>query len=217
MAKNKLQRYEDIKYLNNVIEMDEHNFTEPVEMRGRWSGEFGNDNPIVLELACGKGEYTRELAKRNPDRNYIGIDRKGDRIWKGAVESLDSELDNVRFLRIHIDHITGYFAPAEVDEIWITFPDPQLKKERKRLTSPMFIDRYRRIMKPGGIIHLKTDSLVFYEFTSEIIREMNLEIIRVIPDIYRLDNLPDDLDIRTYYENSHLKTGRTIRYISFAV
>lgn len=217
MAKNKLQRYEDIKYLNNVIEMDEHNFTEPVEMRGRWSGEFGNDNPIVLELACGKGEYTRELAKRNPDRNYIGIDRKGDRIWKGAVESLDSELDNVRFLRIHIDHITAYFAPSEVDEIWITFPDPQLKKDRKRLTSPMFIDRYRRIMKPGGIIHLKTDSLVFYEFTSEIIREMNLEIIRVIPDIYRLDNLPDDLDIRTYYENSHLKTGRTIRYISFAV
>ncbi|MFU8859532.1 MAG: tRNA (guanosine(46)-N7)-methyltransferase TrmB [Cyclonatronaceae bacterium] len=217
MAKNKLQRYEDIKYLNNVIEMDEHNFTEPVEMRGRWSVEFGNDNPIVLELACGKGEYTRELAKRNPNRNYIGIDRKGDRIWKGAVASLENELDNVRFLRIHIDHITGYFAPSEVDEIWITFPDPQLKKDRKRLTSPMFIDRYRRIMKPGGIIHLKTDSLVLYEYTSEIIRELNLEIIRVIPDVYRLNELPDDLDIRTWYENHHLKTGRTIRYISFAV
>ncbi|TVQ13089.1 MAG: tRNA (guanosine(46)-N7)-methyltransferase TrmB [Balneolaceae bacterium] len=217
MAKNKLQRYEDIKYLDNVIEMDEHNFTEPGEVRGRWSLYFGNDNPIVLELACGKGEYTRELAKRNPGRNYIGIDRKGDRIWKGAVDSLENELDNVRFLRIHIDHITSYFAPSEVDEIWITFPDPQMKKERKRLTSPMFIDRYRQIMKPGGIIHLKTDSHVLYEYTSEIIRELNLEIIRVIPDIYRLDRLPDDLDIRTYYEESHLKSGKTIRYISFAV
>jgi tRNA (guanine-N7-)-methyltransferase len=217
MAKNKLQRYEDIKYLDNVIEMDEYNFTEPGVVKGRWSHYFGNDNPIVLELACGKGEYTRELAKRNAARNYIGIDRKGDRIWKGAVESMESEQDNVRFLRIHIDHITGYFAPSEVDEIWITFPDPQMKKERKRLTSPVFIDRYRQIMKPGGIIHLKTDSHVLYEYTSEIIREMNLEIIRVIPDIYRLDSIPDDLDIRTWYENNHLKTGRTIRYISFAV
>jgi tRNA (guanine-N7-)-methyltransferase len=217
MAKNKLQRYAEIRDLGNVIEMDLENITEPEGIRGRWSYIFENDNPIVLELACGKGEYTRELAARNPGKNYIGIDRKGDRIWKGAIDSLERDLDNVRFLRIHIDHIDSYFAPAEVDEIWITFPDPNLKKERKRLTSPRFIGRYRKILKPGGIVHLKTDSHVLFEYTSEIIREQNLEIIRAIPDIYRLDHQGGDLDIRTYYENNHLKSGRTIRYISFAI
>jgi tRNA (guanine-N7-)-methyltransferase len=217
MAKSKLQRYAEIKDLDNVIEMDIENFADPEGYRGRWSTVFENDNPIVLELACGKGEYTRELAMRNPGRNYIGIDRKGDRIWKGAVDSIERDLDNVRFLRIHIDHIDYYFAPSEVDEIWITFPDPNLKKEKKRLTSPRFIGRYKKIMKPGGIVHLKTDSHVLFEYTSEITRELNLEIIRVIPDIYRLESLADNLDIRTYYENNHLKSGRTIRYISFAI
>jgi tRNA (guanine-N7-)-methyltransferase len=217
MGKNKTFRYEAIRDLDNVIEMDPENPYQPLNVKGRWYDVFGNENPVVLELACGKGEYTRELAARNPGRNYIGIDRKGDRIWKGALDSIERELRNVRFLRIHIDHITQYFAPAEVDEIWITFPDPQLKKERKRLTSPMFIERYRQILKPGGVVHLKTDSLVMYEYTSEIIREMNLEIVRAIPDIYRLDKMPENLDIRTYYENNHLKTGRTIRYLSFAV
>lgn len=217
MAKSKLQRYAEIKDLDNVIEMDIENFADPEGYRGRWSTVFENDNPIVLELACGKGEYTRELAMRNPERNYIGIDRKGDRIWKGAVDSIERDLDNVRFLRIHIDHIDYYFAPSEVDEIWITFPDPNLKKEKKRLTSPRFIGRYKKIMKPGGIVHLKTDSHVLFEYTSEITRELNLEIIRVIPDIYRLESLADNLDIRTYYENNHLRSGRTIRYISFAI
>ncbi|PWN08073.1 tRNA (guanosine(46)-N7)-methyltransferase TrmB [Rhodohalobacter mucosus] len=216
MAKNKLQKFEDVARFQNVFEYTD--FDEKTKPRGCWHGDiFKNENPITLELACGKGEYTVELARRNPERNYIGIDKKGWRIWTGAKTAIEENLNNAHFMRIFIDHLEEYFKPGEVDEIWIVFPDPFLRESREsnRLTSPKFLNIYKNILKPGSVIHLKTDSPELFSYTLEVIEQENCRIVDRCDNIYK--ERPDDalLSIRTFYEEMHLREGRTIRYVSF--
>ena len=219
MGKNKLERFSEIGEFDHVYELTD--FEEGVDKPGgRWRSEiFGNDHPITLELACGKGEYTLALAERFPGINVIGIDIKGARIWKGAKRALKKDLDNVRFLRIYIDHLDQYFDRNEVDEIWITFPDPypRYSKRNKRLTAPKFLKIYQRVLKPEGKIHLKTDSRQLYEFSLEKLDETGCHIEQRIEDIYQED--PEDplLTIRTYYEKKHLEAGKAISYLRFTL
>lgn len=217
MPEIKEQRYEEMGRLPNVIEYSDYGLG-PTSLIGNWKKNiFHNDRPVVLELACGKGEYSLGLSEIEPDNNYIGIDIKGNRMWVGATKALDEEKNNIRFLRAFIGRIEEFFGKDEVDEIWIIFPDPQLKKERKRLTSPMFLNKYRHILKKGGRINLKTDSPELYEYTKEVIEEQGLLLIEDVEDVYR--DRPDDkkLAIRTYYEGMHLEKGRTIRFLSFSL
>jgi tRNA (guanine-N7-)-methyltransferase len=187
-------------------------------LKGQWNElVFQNSNPITLELACGKGEYTLALARQFPARNFIGLDIKGARIWRGAKMALEEKISNVAFLRTYIDHIEDYFTDAEVEEIWITFPDPypEKSKARKRLTSELFLPRYKKILKPGGIIHLKTDDLQLYQFTLEKIEEFKCHILFVSEDLYA-SPLPDEiLAEKTFYEQQHLAKGKSIKYIRF--
>lgn len=218
MAKRKIQRYQALHDLDNVIELTDYDPNTVSVHRGRWcESVFGNDGPLILELACGKGDYTLKLAERYPDINFIGVDIKGDRLWRGAEEAIQKGLINARFLRIYIDHITNYFSKAEVDEIWITFPDPYLgdKKVSKRLTSPVFLDRYRKILKKGGRVNLKTDSPELFDYTLEVIHDQSLKTISIVRDVHSEDHDVPNLDILTYYEKSHLKDKRTIRFVSF--
>lgn len=217
--KNKIKRIADVARFENVIEYTD--LKESERPKGIWESEiFKNQNPITLELACGNGDYTIELARRISERNFIGIDIKGPRIWKGAKTALEEELSNVRFLRLFIDHLHYYFDKDEVDEIWITFPDPYIKKkprQSRRLTSPKFLNIYRKLLKEGGIIHLKTDSLILFNFTLDTIREEGGTILRRVDNIYR--DAPDDelLTIQTFYEKKHLKEGKIIQYVSFTL
>lgn len=216
MPKNKLQKFEDVDRFSNVFEYTD--FAEKPKPKGTWHRDvFGNDNPIVLELACGKGEYTVRLAGLFPDKNFIGIDKKGWRLWTGAKQALEEPLPNVHFMRIYIDHLSEYFEKGEVDEIWITFPDPYLRKSKssKRLTSPKFLEIYRQILSPEAVIHLKTDSDHLYNFTLETISEENCVLLEKMDDLYRTS--PDDpvLSIKTFYEKMHLEAGKTIHYLSF--
>lgn len=218
MGKNKLQRFADIERFENVYELTDFQHEEDQKPKGKWSTEvFKNGHSVILELACGKGEYTLELARKNPDCNYIGIDIKGARIWKGAKRALNEGLDNVRFLRIYIDHLDEYFAPDEVDEIWITFPDPYPKnsKKNKRLSSPRFLELYKKVLKKDGIIHFKTDSDPLFNYTLQTIGKHNCKILDVEEDIYQ--NRPDDelLTIKTYYERKHLEQNKIIKYVRF--
>jgi tRNA (guanine-N7-)-methyltransferase len=212
--KNKQQRIADIHRFRNVFEYE--HFNDDLTLKGKWNAEiFGNQNPITLELACGKGEYCITLSQRYLNRNFIGIDIKGPRIWLGAKKALENNLDNVCFLRAYIDHLENFFTENEVDEIWIVFPDPYLKKERKRLTSPKFLDIYRRVMKQGGVVHLKTDSETLYNYTLEVIRHEKCDLLKNFRDVYRESRNPELVGIQTFYEKMHLKEGKTIRYISF--
>ena len=216
MAKNKLQKFEDVARFQNVFEYTD--FTDRPKPRGRWHSDiFKNRNPITLELACGKAEYTVQLAGRNPDRNYIGIDKKGWRIWTGAKTAIEENLENAHFMRIFIDHLEEYFEPGEVDEIWIVFPDPFLRgsRESNRLTSTKFLEIYKNILKPGSVIHLKTDSPELFSYTLEVIDQEKCRLVDRCDDVYR--ERPDDelLTIQTFYEEMHLREGRTIRYVSF--
>lgn len=190
---------------------------KPVKLTGRWNTDFfKNDNPITLELACGRGEYTVDLAERHPEKNFIGVDIKGARMYQGAKYAVDNQLSNAAFLRTRIEAIEEFFDLGEVDEIWITFPDPFLKesKANRRLTHAFFIEKYRQFLKPGGHIHLKTDSRPLYEFTlTEIERIPNLDLIQHAPNIYSGDLPQPDLDIKTYYEKKHLERGLQITYI----
>lgn len=218
MSKNKLQRYREIKDLENVFEYTDFQNPEKQKPAGKWHEIFDNHNPVVLELACGKGEYTLNLAMRYPEKNFIGIDIKGARIWLGANVAREQSMDNVRFIRMFIDHIDDYFGKDEVDEIWITFPDPYLrkkKKRKKRLTSKKFLKKYRKIVRKDGYIHLKTDSDQLFQFTLDVIKEENCRVGRLVQDIY--SDSPDDpvLTIQTYYEKSHLKAKKTIKYVCF--
>lgn len=222
MAPNKLQKFSEMETIPFVFQypfavLKEKGFP----MRGRWHSDFfGNNNPIVLELGCGKGEYTVGLARRFPNKNFIGLDIKGARMWSGATQARDAGMSNVAFLRTHIEMIESFFAPGEVDEIWITFPDPQMKKVRKRLTSTRFIELYRRIMKPGGIIHLKTDSPFLFTYT-RLMAEQNAEAIEVLACTDNLyahpDTVDDILDIKTHYERQWLDRGLSIKYLAFRV
>lgn len=217
MGKNKLQRYSDNKEFVNVFEHTEFNKANPAP-RGKWASEiFGNDNPLVVELACGKGEYSTALAHKHPEKNFIGIDIKGDRIWKGATRAQNEDLENVRFLRCFIDHLEEYFSAREISEIWITFPDPYLKKSssKKRLTSPKFLNIYRKVAAPDAVVHLKTDSEPLFRFTDGVIKDQGLPVIEKIPDVYAEPVIRDELQIKTYYEKKHLERGRTIQYVQF--
>lgn len=216
MGKGKLVKFAELESFENVYQKPEKEL-----FKGKWHKDiFQNENPIVLELACGKGHYTLELARRFPDKNFIGIDIKGNRIHVGAREAIAEKLDNVRFLRIYIDHLEDYFAKEEVADIWITFPDPYLKesKSNKRLTSPVFLNRYKNVLSAEGTVQLKTDSPELFAFTQEIIEEKKLEVIQKIDDVYE-DTHNNHLltEIQTYYETLHLKDGRTIRFIQFKV
>lgn len=206
----KLQRFAEVKTFSNCYE-------HAKELKGKWSSDvFQNNNPITVELACGKGEYTVGLAERFPNRNFIGIDVKGNRIWKGAKYALENNLTNVAFHRLMIGNIEDYFIKGEISEFWITFPDPQHSKERKRLTNPMFLDRYRNISKEGTIMNLKSDSTRFYEYTKEVIAEQNLNLLADSCDIYAWTEIPEYLqNIQTFYENMWLEDGKKIKYLKY--
>lgn len=220
MPKKKLQRFAEIKSFPNVFEpaMEEIR-TGNFSMKGKWKEAFfKNDYPIVLELGCGKGEYTIGLAERYPQKNFIGIDIKGARIWRGAKNSIEKKLLNVAFLRTRIELIEAFFERAEVDEIWITFPDPQPQKprERKRLTGLRFLNLYNKILKTGGVIHLKTDNAGLFEYSQQVIFDNNFLLLGSSSDLYNSDNgHAEASSIRTYYESRFLEQGMKICYLKF--
>ncbi|MBN2226207.1 MAG: tRNA (guanosine(46)-N7)-methyltransferase TrmB [candidate division Zixibacteria bacterium] len=212
MSKGKLAKFAELATFSNVFEY------EPLP-KGRWAEDFfKNGNPITLELACGKAEYTIDLARTFPERNFIGIDLKGARIWRGAKNALEMKLANVGFIRQRIELLTDMFTKDEISEIWITFPDPYPRKckARKRLTSPRFLDLYRQVLKPNGLIHLKTDELNLFEYTKETLAEQKCIVHEVIDDVYAGPIIDDVLSIKTTFEKSHLAEGRTIRYLRFS-
>lgn len=211
MPKKKLRRFAEMATFPNVIQ-------RLTDLKGRWNSEFfHNNNPITLELACGKGEYTVNLAQLYPDRNFIGVDLKGARIWTGAKLALGLKLANVAFLRFPIERIADCFEQDEVAEIWITFPDPFLRpgKAQKRLTSQRFISLYRQILRPEGIVHLKTDEPNLFAFTQGVIAECGCKLITKVDDVYSSGTANELLKIQTTYEKRHLADNRTIRYLSF--
>ena len=218
MPKNKLQRFAELKTFTNVHEFlfDErdHNF----KLKGKWNKEyFKNDNPIVLELGCGKGEYTIGLAEKYPDKNFIGVDIKGARIWRGSKNAQEKNLQNASFLRTQVEYTEGCFEKEEVSEIWITFPDPQPNKEKKRLTHINFLNRYKNILKQNGVVHLKTDSAELYEFTLDVIAENNLKLLDSTNDLYSgSDSDREEVkSIKTHYEKLFTAKGKKITYLKF--
>ena len=208
----KLQKFAEVTVFENCYE-------RAVELKGKWKSDvFQNDNPITVEMACGKGEYTIGLAERFPDRNFIGIDVKGNRLWKGAKYALEHNMTNVAFHRLMIGNIEEYFDKGEIDEFWITFPDPQHAKKRKRLTNPMFLSRYRNISKDGAIMNLKSDSTRFYEFTKEVIAEQELTLLEDCDDIYAWDDIPEHLaNIQTFYEKMWLEQSKKIKFLRYVL
>lgn len=218
MGKNKLRKFAEVEANPLVLQypfgiLKEKGFP----MRGRWHEDFfHNDKPIVLELGCGKGEYTVGLARQFQDKNFIGIDIKGARIWAGATAALRDGMTNAAFLRTSIELLTEFFAPGEVSEIWITFPDPQMKKVNKRLTGTRMLESYRKVLAPNGVIHLKTDSPFLFEYTSMMAAHNGLKVLDSTADLYASIS-PDDpiLNIRTHYEQQWLDRGLTIKYFSF--
>lgn len=219
MGKNKLKKFSEMERIDFVFQYPWAVLRqEGFPLRGRWREEvFHNDRPIILELGCGKGEYTVGLASARPDANYIGVDIKGARMWTGATDAQRRGLKNVAFLRTDIELLPSFFAPGEVNEIWITFPDPQMKKVRKRLTSTRFLDLYRQVLKDGGIINLKTDSPFLYTYTSIMADENRLPVEVRTDNLYASAAADDILKIRTYYEQQWLDRGLTIKYIRFAL
>lgn len=213
MGKNKLLKFAELEENPMVFQKDG-------KLKGKWkSGFFKNNHPIVLELACGKGDYTHGMASLFPEKNYIGMDIKGNRLWTGARITAEKGLKNVAFIRDHIDRLEDYFEPGEVSEIWITFPDPFPKKSdyRRRLTAPKFLDVYRKVLPKGGIVNLKTDSDLLFEYTLEVIEEQKLPVLDLHRDIYTEGVTHKTFDIQTYYEKMHLKDKRTIKYVRFIV
>ncbi len=220
MAKNKLRKFSEIEELPNVIDPKYGQLKEDISLKGKWNTEFfKNENPIVLELGCGKGEYSVALSQRHPKKNFIGVDIKGSRIWKGATDSNNINLKNIAFLRIRIEHILRCFSKDEISEIWITFPDPQIKKKRarKRLTHPEFLKKYSQILKDDGVIHLKTDSLFLYGYTLGIIQAENHELLDCTHDIYGVNQERNDVDIQTHYEKTFRNKGKSITYTRFGL
>jgi tRNA (guanine-N7-)-methyltransferase len=212
MGQKKLIRFAEIETFSNVLQY-------PQDIKGKWNDFFKNDHPITLELACGKGEYAVGLGRLHPERNFIGIDLKGNRIWVGAKTALKENLTNVAFVRSQIDQVTNYFAEGEVSEIWITFPDPQLRasKHKKRLTHPKFLRAYQQLLMQGGLIHLKTDSPVLYRFTKEVIRLYNLPLHYSTDNLYEEETISEELKIKTHYEGLDIAQSNRIHYLQFSL
>lgn len=225
MAKRKLQRFEEMKGMDYVIQpsMDDIK-NDDFYLKGKWGTNFfKKDQPLIIELGCGKGEYSVGLGMLNPDKNYLGVDIKGARIWRGAKDVEENQLQNVGFIRSKIDFIDRFFAENEVDEIWLTFSDPQKEKPRKRLSGPLFIERYKKFLKPGGLIHLKTDSDLLFEFTLEEIQKNQYNLIDSTWDVYGdyFEQISEEernvLGIRTHYEKLFSEKGFDIKYCRFQV
>jgi tRNA (guanine-N7-)-methyltransferase len=219
LGKNKLARWNELGTLNNVFQPEIGAVSgKDHHVKGRWKNDvFRNNNPVVVELGCGKGEYTVGLATRFPCNNYIGVDIKGSRMWRGAKTANEQKLSNVAFLRTRIEFIGSFFDKDEVDEIWITFPDPHpgSRNANKRLTSAAFLNRYRHFLRDKGLIHLKTDNTELYDFSRKVARHNDLELVKSTNDLYE-ENISDDiLSIKTHYENLFLKVGLKINYLSF--
>jgi tRNA (guanine-N7-)-methyltransferase len=212
MGQKKLQRFAELETFSNVLQF-------PKDMKGRWGVFFKNENKITLELACGKGEYAVGLGQLYPGKNFIGIDLKGNRIWVGAKKALQNNLHNVAFLRTQIDQLTDYFDKNEVSEIWITFPDPQLRfsKAKKRLTHPKFLRLYQQFLAPGGSIHLKTDSPDLYRFTKTVIDMYHCPVQTDLDDVYNEEPIADELKIKTHYESLDIAGSNRIHYLRFSL
>ncbi|MFV0599932.1 MAG: tRNA (guanosine(46)-N7)-methyltransferase TrmB [Bacteroidales bacterium] len=217
MGKDKLRRFAENETFANMFQMKYEDVKDGFYLKGKWREEFfKNDNPLVLELGCGKGEYTVGLAKQYPDKNFIGIDIKGARMWRGCKTSVNEKINNVAFVRSHVQLVNFYFGEKEVSEIWITFPDPQLKKPNKRLTSPRFLDTYAKVLKDDAIIHLKTDSKELYDYTlNEVLIPQNRKVLVSTNNLYDSNIIEDVISIRTFYENIYLSQGKPITYLKF--
>lgn len=214
MGKDKLRKFAEVSTFANVVQLDDGK-----AYQGKWASEFfKNDNPVILELACGKGEYTVNLAKQFPNINFIGIDYKGNRIWRGAKTALEEGITNVGFLRIQIETILDHFAAGEIAEIWITFPDPQPQdsREKKRLTNPTFLTKYKLLLVENGVMHLKTDNDGFYAYTIEQIEALSLPKHKETTDLYKSDLVDNVLSIKTYYERKYLAENKNINYVQWS-
>jgi tRNA (guanine-N7-)-methyltransferase len=215
-VKRKLERFKIIEERTNVIEP-----TKPIykTIKGKWREEhFKNDKPITIELACGRGEYSVGLGRLFPERNFIGVDVKGERIWKGSTVAVEENLTNVAFLRTHILLIENFFEPGEIDEVWLTFPDPRPTKRdiKRRLTSPRFMEMYKRLLKPGGYVRLKTDNTILYEYTlEEAQNRTDIGDLKFTNDVYASELRPECFDIKTRYEEAFAAKGETIKYLRF--
>lgn len=216
MPKKKLIHFRENLTFPHLFQPRFNEIEENFRFYSRWNKEFFfNENPIILELGCGKGEYTVGLAERYHEKNFIGIDFKGARLWRGAKTVQEKEMKNVAFIRTQVDHINKFFSPGEISGIWITFPDPQPGKERRRLTAPVFLDRYKRLLSPEGIIHLKTDNEDFYDYTLAIISQYRHILLYSTNDLYHSGFSEDVISIQTYYEKMWLEGGKRICYIKF--
>ncbi len=216
MGKGKLEKFAEMKNFSNVIQPDIKQYVgKDFELKGNWQKFFGNNNPLILELGCGKGEYTVGLAQKYPDKNFIGIDIKGARIYTGAKKALEMQLKNVAFIRTKIDFIETFFAEDEVLEIWLPFPDPQRKKQKRRLLNAKFLNLYKKVLVHNGIIHLKTDNPRLYEYTLKILEYNGIKPLVATDDLYNSGITGDAVEIQTYYERMFLEEGKKINYIEF--
>ena len=216
--KNKLQHFAENATFDNMFQLSYEEIIEGFKYKGNWNKEFfNNENKIVLELGCGKGEYTVGQAQMFPNSNFIGIDIKGARIWRGLKNTEEQKLKNVAFIRSRINLLEYFFEKNEVSEIWITFPDPHPSKirEKRRLTSPQFLNRYYDVLKPEGVIHLKTDNIIFFEYTLDVIKENNHELLYYTYDVYGEENDKALTQIQTYYEKKWLENNTKIKYLKF--
>ena len=219
MSRTKLKKFEKLKSMPHVIQpIREDLLNDNFDLKGSWRRKFKNDNPIILELGCGKGEYSVNLARMNPEFNYIGIDIKGSRIYSGADIVNNEQLNNIIFVRTQIEYITSLFSENEIHEIWITFPDPQIKfnRRKKRLTYINMLEKYKRILQPNGVVNLKTDSLFLHGYTLGLLENGPYQIIKTTHDLYNSDCVDNRLNIKTYYENQFLNKNKTITYLAFS-
>ena len=219
MGKDKLKRFAENEIMPNVVQPEfSEAFNQDYKLKGKWTTEFfKEDLPLVLELGCGKGEYTVALARKYPQRNHLGIDIKGARLWRGAKTAIEEKIHNAGFLRTRIEWISSFFGPEEVCDIWITFPDPQLKERRakKRLTGSLFLNRYKEFLIEGGKVHLKTDSAELYAYTKALLQHNGETIFEDLDDIYSQEDLPEILHVKTHYEKIFLEEGKKITYLQF--
>ncbi len=219
MGKNKLKRWAELLKFERVFQPARGPETLESGLKGHWHDRvFHNDHQLVLEIGCGRGEYCVNLGLRYPGKNFVGIDIKGARLWRGAKTGHENGMTNLAFLRIQAEMIGYFFNPSEVSEIWLTFPDPQVQesRERKRLTHPGFLKQYRQLLKPGGLLHLKTDSAFLFEYTLEVLKQESGRLMAVCPDVYRDATCPRDMDIQTTYEKMFAEKGMTIKYLCFS-